>query len=276
MPLLAPNDGGIRYGARYLLPAIAMLAILAVVVVHRLCGGWGRRGFQVALAAGVVLSVVVEVRGVELLYHKKVFGRDFTAALVASPPERTAITYWWIPFEAPQACWPRRSTTSSSPAARWIICSPARGRRGIRRVNVVVLGKKDFFPLTVVPGANVVKPTHVVHPFDTYFNVTIFTLHPGPRWGPEGGCLDRRVKCVPIIRCGPSASPGATMRIVVNGQDREFSAAITLAQLLEGLAMEPRRVAVELNRRIVPRSRYAATPLADRDELEIVTLVGGG
>jgi thiamine biosynthesis protein ThiS len=33
---------------------------------------------------------------------------------------------------------------------------------------------------------------------------------------------------------------------------------------------------VELNRRIVPRSRYAATSLADRDELEIVTLVGGG
>jgi sulfur carrier protein len=66
------------------------------------------------------------------------------------------------------------------------------------------------------------------------------------------------------------------MRIVVNGQSRECDAAISLAQLLDGLALEPRRVAVELNRRIVPRSRYAATRLADRDELEIVTLVGGG
>jgi sulfur carrier protein len=66
------------------------------------------------------------------------------------------------------------------------------------------------------------------------------------------------------------------MRIVVNGQPKELDAATTLAQLLETLAMEPRRVAVELNRRIVPRSRYAATSLADRDELEIVTLVGGG
>jgi sulfur carrier protein len=66
------------------------------------------------------------------------------------------------------------------------------------------------------------------------------------------------------------------MRIVVNGQEQEFDAAISLAQLLERLTMEPRRVAVELNRRIVPRSRYAATALADRDELEIVTLVGGG
>ena len=66
------------------------------------------------------------------------------------------------------------------------------------------------------------------------------------------------------------------MRIVVNGQVQDHAAAITLAQLLERLALEPRRVAVELNRRIVPRSRYAATSLADRDELEIVTLVGGG
>jgi thiamine biosynthesis protein ThiS len=66
------------------------------------------------------------------------------------------------------------------------------------------------------------------------------------------------------------------MRIVVNGHSEELDAATTLAQLLERLALEPRRVAVELNRRIVPRSRYAATALADRDELEIVTLVGGG
>jgi sulfur carrier protein len=66
------------------------------------------------------------------------------------------------------------------------------------------------------------------------------------------------------------------MRIIVNGHSEELDAATTLAQLLERLALEPRRVAVELNRCIVPRSRYAATALADRDELEIVTLVGGG
>lgn len=66
------------------------------------------------------------------------------------------------------------------------------------------------------------------------------------------------------------------MRITVNGQTQEHAAAMSLAELLEQLALEPRRVAVELNRRIVPRARYAATALVDRDELEIVTLVGGG
>jgi thiamine biosynthesis protein ThiS len=66
------------------------------------------------------------------------------------------------------------------------------------------------------------------------------------------------------------------MRITVNGQPREHDETLTLAGLLEALSLEPRRVAVELNKRIVPRARYGSTQLADRDELEIVTLVGGG
>jgi len=66
------------------------------------------------------------------------------------------------------------------------------------------------------------------------------------------------------------------MRILVNGQVREHDKALTLAELLEALSLEPRRVAVELNKAIVPRARYALTQLADQDELEIVTLVGGG
>ena len=66
------------------------------------------------------------------------------------------------------------------------------------------------------------------------------------------------------------------MQILVNGQWRQEVDAVTLAALLEKLSLEPRRVAVELNRQIVPRSQYAQKQLADKDELEIVTLVGGG
>jgi thiamine biosynthesis protein ThiS len=65
------------------------------------------------------------------------------------------------------------------------------------------------------------------------------------------------------------------VRITVNGQWREVSSSSVL-ELLEALSLEPRRVAVELNKRIVPRARYGATALADNDCLEIVTLVGGG
>ena len=66
------------------------------------------------------------------------------------------------------------------------------------------------------------------------------------------------------------------MRIVINGEGRELGDGLNVASLLEELALEPRRVAVELNRLIVARKDYAATPLADDDQLEIVTLVGGG
>jgi thiamine biosynthesis protein ThiS len=62
---------------------------------------------------------------------------------------------------------------------------------------------------------------------------------------------------------------------MVNGQWREASPT-SLLELLEAMPLEPRRVAVELNRRIVPRAAYGATQLADDDRLEIVTLVGGG
>ena len=55
-----------------------------------------------------------------------------------------------------------------------------------------------------------------------------------------------------------------------------FSGEANVAGLLESLSLEPRRVAVERNRRLVPRARFAETPLAENDELEIVTLVGGG
>ena len=66
------------------------------------------------------------------------------------------------------------------------------------------------------------------------------------------------------------------MRIMVNGQWQDKSDTISVAELLEELALEPLRVAVELNKQIVPRANYAQTQLAEDDQLEIVTLVGGG
>ncbi len=65
------------------------------------------------------------------------------------------------------------------------------------------------------------------------------------------------------------------MKLIVNGEEREASAS-TLAALVEQLGMKADRVAVELNRDIVPRERWAATELHDGDQLEIVHFVGGG
>jgi thiamine biosynthesis protein ThiS len=66
------------------------------------------------------------------------------------------------------------------------------------------------------------------------------------------------------------------MRLVINGEDREFSSIPNLAALLDHLEMKPDRVAVELNRDLVPRDRWGATQLSDGDRLEIVHFVGGG
>ena len=66
------------------------------------------------------------------------------------------------------------------------------------------------------------------------------------------------------------------MNLVINGETRIIDSAETLAALIGQLAMKGDRVAVELNREIVSRDRWAATPLKDGDRLEIVHFVGGG
>jgi sulfur carrier protein len=66
------------------------------------------------------------------------------------------------------------------------------------------------------------------------------------------------------------------MRIVLNGQDHELPGPITLAGLVERLGLDERKVAIERNLEIVPRSTYAATTLDEGDRLEIVNFVGGG
>ena len=65
------------------------------------------------------------------------------------------------------------------------------------------------------------------------------------------------------------------MRLVINGEEREL-AGTTLDALVAELGMKADRVAVELNREIVPRARWSETALHDGDRLEIVHFVGGG
>ena len=64
-------------------------------------------------------------------------------------------------------------------------------------------------------------------------------------------------------------------QIKFNGEQRAVRAS-TVGQLLEELDLEGKKVAVELNREIVPRTSFATTALSDGDAVEIVHFVGGG
>lgn len=66
------------------------------------------------------------------------------------------------------------------------------------------------------------------------------------------------------------------MKLVINGEDREFSGPLSLSVLIEQLGMKADRVAIELNRDIVAREQWNTTDLKDGDRLEIVHFVGGG
>ena len=66
------------------------------------------------------------------------------------------------------------------------------------------------------------------------------------------------------------------MRIVLNGEPIELTAAPTVAGLLEQAGLAGRKVAVELNHEVVPRSRHQRQPLAEADRVEIIHAIGGG
>ena len=66
------------------------------------------------------------------------------------------------------------------------------------------------------------------------------------------------------------------MDITLNGEPRRLETAQTLAGLVESLGLDARKVAVERNLEIVPRSVYGQTALSDGDRIEIVHFIGGG
>ena len=67
------------------------------------------------------------------------------------------------------------------------------------------------------------------------------------------------------------------MQVTLNGSPHQFDPPpVTVAELVRSLQLEGKRIAVEMNGEIVPKSRYAETRVAAGDQLEVVAAVGGG
>ena len=66
------------------------------------------------------------------------------------------------------------------------------------------------------------------------------------------------------------------MQVEINGESRDVTAAITVAELITHLALAPERLAIELNQRVVRRADWQKTTLNEGDRVEIVHFVGGG
>ena len=66
------------------------------------------------------------------------------------------------------------------------------------------------------------------------------------------------------------------MRLTVNGETRTLDGVLDIAGLIAALGLDSRKVAVEHNLAIVPRSAYGFTPVGDGDRIEIVHFIGGG
>jgi sulfur carrier protein len=66
------------------------------------------------------------------------------------------------------------------------------------------------------------------------------------------------------------------VHVLVNGNSQDIEPGTSLIALLARYQLQPKHVAVEVNRDLVPRRHFAETTLKEDDQIEIVTLVGGG
>ena len=66
------------------------------------------------------------------------------------------------------------------------------------------------------------------------------------------------------------------IQLTINGQIQHFESELNVAQLLENMTLNNKRIAIECNGQIVPRSMFEDQTLVDGDQLEIVIAVGGG
>lgn len=66
------------------------------------------------------------------------------------------------------------------------------------------------------------------------------------------------------------------LELLINGEPRPMTPGLTVAGLVEGLGLEPRKIAIAVNRSVVPRSTFATHTLTSGDRVEILEAVGGG
>lgn len=70
--------------------------------------------------------------------------------------------------------------------------------------------------------------------------------------------------------------PKNSMHVIVNGESRALANALTIEDFLRDLGVDSRKVAVELNLEIVPKSTFGTINVRDGDRIEIVHFIGGG
>ncbi|HMU64897.1 MAG: sulfur carrier protein ThiS [Nitrosomonas sp.] len=66
------------------------------------------------------------------------------------------------------------------------------------------------------------------------------------------------------------------IQLIINGEPQQFESSLNLQQLLENMGLQNKRIAIEHNGEIIPRSRFSNYIVTEGDRLEIVVAVGGG
>ncbi len=176
MPLLAPNDGGIRWGPRYLLTVVPVLAIAAVAAVAGLAGWVRSRIPWIVAVALLVVAVAVNVRGYDIMRQKKCFNHEAEVAMLASGAPRVAMDQWWMLFNAATVLTGRTVHLVNTPNNLAELVARAR-RAGDTRLVYAMQGRDTRLPESAQRlGVVVERREEVRAARDGYFAIAVFTL----------------------------------------------------------------------------------------------------
>ena len=93
------------------------------------------------------------------------------------------------------------------------------------------------------------------------------------------GSYRSTIELHPRVECGADSNTDKfdqVITVIINGTARQFQHSISLASLVEEMGLTGKRIALERNGEIVPRSTFNAQQLSEGDKIEIVVAVGGG
>jgi len=174
--LMAPNDGGIRFGARYLLPLMPLLAIGAFVVAERLSRLSRPAVLGVVLGLAVLVSAGVQVRGLWILNEKRALNRELTLRVRSADARRIVIDRWWM-------------IAGVSPlmdrSKLHVVQNPGNLAELVRRMRILqeeklllcLHGEVTDLPLSSDRlGVRITDRKVITRPSSTYFGFTLFTL----------------------------------------------------------------------------------------------------
>lgn len=176
MSILAPNDGGIRHGARYLLPVMPLLVIFGLAATRHNAFRFGKAVVGVLVLGLLVVSISVQARGYRILQQKKQVNHELTHSLLETGADRFVYNKWWTVFNTAPVMVGEKVHVVGTPRNLPKLIRNAR-LVGDEMLVYCAQGRVLTLPLAEERSrVKIIDRQEIIPPYSTYFCFTVFSL----------------------------------------------------------------------------------------------------